>query len=115
MALVPERSRRAALRLGASAAAGAAGIWTFGALIDPGRVRADPSPFGPAAPVGPPAPVAPPAPPVAAPPPMPTKESGSFVSAARGGIVTNYIVARPPGQIGPLRPVIALHGIRGSA
>ncbi len=41
--------------------------------------------------------------------------SGSFVSAARGGIPTNYIIARPPGQIAPLRPVIALHGVRGSA
>jgi pimeloyl-ACP methyl ester carboxylesterase len=46
---------------------------------------------------------------------MPTRVSGSFVSAARGGIVTNYVIARPPGQIGPLRPVIALHGVRGSA
>jgi enterochelin esterase-like enzyme len=116
MSLVPELSRRAALRLGASAAAGAAGIWTFGALIDPEQVPADPSPFGPAAPAGPPAPpVAVPAPPVAAPAPWPTKVSGSFVSAARGGMLTNYIVARPPGQIAPLRPVIALHGVRGSA
>jgi enterochelin esterase-like enzyme len=116
MSLVPELSRRAALRLGASAAAGAAGIWTFGALIDPEQVPADPSPFGPAAPAGPPAPpVAVPAPSVAAPAPWPTKVSGSFVSAARGGMLTNYIVARPPGQIAPLRPVIALHGVRGSA
>ena len=46
---------------------------------------------------------------------MPTKVSGSFISAARGGILTNYVIARPPGQIGPLRPVIALHGVRGSA
>jgi dienelactone hydrolase len=109
MALVPELSRRAALRLGVSAVAGAAGIWTLGALVDPEQVPADPSPFGPAAPAGPPAP------PVAAPVPLPTKVSGSFVSAARGGIVTNYIIARPPGQIAPLRPVIALHGVRGSA
>jgi enterochelin esterase-like enzyme len=115
MSLVLELSRRAALRLGAGAVVGAAGIWTFGALTDPEQVPADPSPFEPATPAGPPAPGGPPAPPVAAPPPMPTKVSGSFVSAARGGILTNYIVARPPGQIGPLRPVIALHGIRGSA
>ena len=46
---------------------------------------------------------------------MPTKVSGSFISAARGGILTNYVIARPPGQIAPLRPVIALHGVRGSA
>src|SRR5271156_4922271 len=109
MSHVPELSRRAALRLGASAVAGAAGIWTFGGLGDPTQVPADPSPFDPAAPAGPPAP------PVAAPAPMPTKGSGSFVSAARGGILTNYVIARPPGQIGPLRPVIALHGVRGSA
>src|ERR1700742_2005255 len=115
MTLVPELSRRAALRLGASAVAGAAGIWTFGALLDPSRVPADPGPFGPAAPPGPPAPpVAAPAPPVAAPAPMPTKVSGSFVSAARGGILTNYVIARPPGQIAPLRPVIALPGGGGS-
>lgn len=107
MTIMPELSRRAALRLGASAVAGAAGIWTLGAAVDPTRVPADPSPFDPAAP---------PAPPVAAPPPpLPTKVSGSFVSAARGGVLTNYIIARPPGITGPLRPVIALHGVRGSA
>jgi enterochelin esterase-like enzyme len=109
LTLVPDLTRRAALRLGASAVAGAAGIWTFGALLDPTRVPADPGPFDPAAQPGPPAP------PVAAPAPMPTKVSGSFVSAARGGILTNYVIARPPGQIAPLRPVIALHGVRGSA
>src|SRR6201995_317041 len=113
MTLVPELSRRAALRLGASAVAGAAGIWTFGALLDPTRVPADPGPFDPVAQPGPPA--APVAAPPAPPPPMPTKVSGSFVSAARGGILTNYVIARPPGQIAPLRPVIALHGVRGSA
>ncbi len=36
--------------------------------------------------------------------------TGSFVSAARGGITTNWAIARPPGQTQPLRPVIALHG-----
>jgi S-formylglutathione hydrolase FrmB len=36
--------------------------------------------------------------------------TGSFVSAARGGVTTNWAIARPPGQIGPLRPLIALHG-----
>ena len=36
--------------------------------------------------------------------------TGSFVSAARGGISTNWAIARPPGQTKPLRPVIALHG-----
>ncbi len=78
------------------------------ALFDPTRAAADPGPIGPDAPVPPP-------PPVAAPVPLPTNVSGSFVSAARGGVVTNYIIARPPGITGPLRPVIALHGVRGSA
>lgn len=40
----------------------------------------------------------------------PTLITGSFVSAARGGITTNFAIARPPGQSGPLRPIIALHG-----
>ena len=40
----------------------------------------------------------------------PTMITGSFVSAARGGIATNFAIARPPGQTGALRPVIALHG-----
>ncbi|WIM87346.1 alpha/beta hydrolase-fold protein [Candidatus Mycobacterium wuenschmannii] len=108
MIIVPDLSRRAALRLGAGAIAGAAGIWSFGALVDPERVPADPGPLEPPAPL-------PPAPPVAAPAPLPTKVAGSFVSAARGGVLTNYIIARPPGITGPLRPVIALHGVRGSA
>ena len=40
----------------------------------------------------------------------PTLITGSFVSAARGGITTNFAIARPPGQTAALRPVIALHG-----
>ena len=40
----------------------------------------------------------------------PTMMTGSFVSAARGGAVTNWAIARPPGQTTALRPVIALHG-----
>jgi S-formylglutathione hydrolase FrmB len=36
--------------------------------------------------------------------------TGSFVSAARGGVSTNWAIARPPGQMKALRPVIALHG-----
>jgi enterochelin esterase-like enzyme len=41
--------------------------------------------------------------------------NGSFVSAARGGVATNWAIARPPGQSKPLRPVIALHGKGSSA
>ena len=40
----------------------------------------------------------------------PTMLTGTFVSAARGGVPTNWAIARPPGQTGPLRPIIALHG-----
>jgi S-formylglutathione hydrolase FrmB len=40
----------------------------------------------------------------------PTFVNGSFVSAARGGVHTNWAIARPPGQTAPLRPIIALHG-----
>lgn len=42
--------------------------------------------------------------------PAPTYQSGTFRSAARGGLQTNWAIARPPGQTAPLRPVIALHG-----
>ena len=51
-----------------------------------------------------------PAVPVSAEPPAPTMTTGTFTSAARGGIPTNWAIARPPGQTQPLRPVIALHG-----
>lgn len=47
-------------------------------------------------------------------PVMPTMAAGTFISAARGGIPTNWAIARPPGRSRPLRPVIALHG-RGSS
>ncbi len=56
-----------------------------------------------------PAPTAPREPPLPA-QPAPTMVTGSFVSAARGGINTNWAIARPPGQTTALRPVIALHG-----
>jgi S-formylglutathione hydrolase FrmB len=40
----------------------------------------------------------------------PTYVNGSFLSAARGGVLTNWVIARPPGQTAPLRPVVLLHG-----
>ncbi|BBZ57003.1 alpha/beta hydrolase [Mycolicibacterium phocaicum] len=40
----------------------------------------------------------------------PTMATGSFTSAARGGVQTNWMIARPPGSYPPLRPIIALHG-----
>ena len=39
--------------------------------------------------------------------------TGSFASAARGGVETKWAIARPPGQSAALRPVIALHGKGG--
>src|SRR5574337_1608298 len=80
---MPELSRRSLLRLGA----GAAGAFALGSLLTARRSIAEPA--------------------LAA---APTMSTGSFVSAARGGITTNWAIARPPGQTAALRPVIALHG-----
>ncbi|HUO36463.1 MAG TPA: alpha/beta hydrolase-fold protein [Mycobacterium sp.] len=107
---MPQLSRRAVLRLGAAAAAGA---YPLGALLDSGLSHAVPaaSSTGTGTPM---APLAPPAPKEPA-PAAETFVTGSFVSAARGGIETNWAIARPPGQVQPLRPVIALHGKGGDA
>lgn len=67
--------------------AGAAGAAALSALTEPAVGRAD----------------------------QPTMLTGTFVSVARGGIPTNWAIARPPGQTGRLRPVIALHGKGSSA
>ena len=104
MSRVSELSRRAVLRLGAGAALGAAGAYAIGA-----SVTGTPATAPPVSMTG----VGSPLPPLAPPPPSspaPTYVSGSFSSAARGGITTNWAIARPPGQTAPLRPVIALHG-----
>ncbi|HZD16354.1 MAG TPA: alpha/beta hydrolase-fold protein [Pseudonocardiaceae bacterium] len=103
---MPQLTRRAALRLGAGAVAGAASTWALSALLDPTRGATAPAPFEPPA--------------VAT---VPTRLSGSFVSPARGGLTTNWVITLPPGQvagptpgqIAPLRPVIALHGVGGNA
>ena len=97
------------MRLGVSVAAGAVGAFALGTLRETGPSVAGPpvemtSAGTPLAPLAPPAPLEPP--PTAA----PTYVNGSFVSAARGGIDTNWAIARPPGQTEQLRPVIALHG-----
>lgn len=81
--MVPDLSRRAALRL----SAGAAGAAVFGAQARSPMARADQS----------------------------SMVTGSFISAARGGIPTNWAIARPPGQTRVLRPLIALHGKDSSA
>jgi S-formylglutathione hydrolase FrmB len=114
MARMPkELSRRAVLRLGVGAAAGAAGAYAVGSALLDSHVTAQPVTM-----TGVDVPLAPPiAPPPLEPPPTasPTYTSGSFVSAARGGIATNWAIARPPNQTGALRPVIALHGKGGDA
>ena len=98
-------SRRAILRLGAGAVVGAAGAFAVGRTLDsaahPGVTMT-----GAGAPLLAP----PPLEPASAGTPAPTMVTGSFVSAARGGVTTNWAIARPPGQTAPLRPVIALHG-----
>jgi len=112
MARMPDLSRRAVLGLGASAAVGAAGAYALDILsLRPSRAMPAAtavSTAGAQAPLAP-APTAPREPPLPA-QPAPTMVTGSFVSAARGGINTNWAIARPPGQTTALRPVIALHG-----
>lgn len=105
MAVMSETvSRRAVLRLGMGAALGAAGAYALG------TAPAGPVPAPPVSMAGVGSPLAPPAPLEPAAAPAPTYATGSFVSAARGGVSTNWAIARPPGQTAPLRPVIALHG-----
>jgi enterochelin esterase-like enzyme len=104
MTLVPDLNRRAVLRMGAGASATAAGVWALSALLDPLEPQAAPLPQAPA-----------PFEPPTAGSTLPTKLTGSFTSAARGGIKTNYVIALPPGQTGLLHPVIALHGKDGNA
>lgn len=101
MACVPDVSRRDILRLGVGVAAGAVGAFALGAATSAGPSLTMTS-------VG--APLAPPPPRQPPPAAAPTYTSGSFVSAARGGVDTGWAIARPPGQTAPLRPVIALHG-----
>ncbi|MEZ0052038.1 enterochelin esterase-like enzyme [Mycobacterium sp. MAA66] len=103
MAPMAELSRRTLLRLGAGTAAGVAGAFALGSTLSRPAVSARPvSMTSVGAPLAPP-----PQPPAAV---APTYVTGSFASAARGGVSTNWAIARPPGQTAPLRPVIALHG-----
>jgi enterochelin esterase-like enzyme len=93
------------LRMGAGAGLGAAGVFTLSALLDPLNSLAAPqapSPFEPAT----------------AGSNLPNRLTGSFISEARGGVKTNWVIALPPGHAGQpklLRPVIALHGKDGNA
>ena len=104
MGAMANLSRRAVLRLGAGAVAGAAGVFAAGRALE--STAPDVAMTGVGAPLLPPAPLEP----TASGAPAPTMVTGSFVSAARGGVTTNWAIARPPGQTAPLRPVIALHG-----
>ncbi len=88
-----ELTRRTILRLGAGLAGACAldPIWQLGLATATGAPPPDrPSPSSAAT--------------------TPTYLTGSFVSAARGGVETEWAIALPPGHTGPLRPVIALHG-----
>jgi hypothetical protein len=114
MARMPDLSRRALLGLCASAALGGAGAYGLDLLFRPRASHARPvaapvSNTGTEAPLAP-GPTTPLEPPPSAPAAQPTMVTGSFVSAARGGVSTNWAIARPPGQTKALRPVIALHG-----
>jgi S-formylglutathione hydrolase FrmB len=113
MARMPDLSRRAVLGLGAGAAVGAVGAYALDILFQPRTSQAMPvSTASKQLPLAPPpsAPLEPAPSPSAAAQAAPTMVTGSFVSAARGGISTNWAIARPPGQTKALRPVIALHG-----
>jgi S-formylglutathione hydrolase FrmB len=83
-------TRRAVLQAGGLAAS----TFAMANLLRPIVSRADPPPAAAAA---------------------PTYLTGSFMSAARGGIETNWAIAWPPGRTQALRPVIALHGRGGNA
>jgi pimeloyl-ACP methyl ester carboxylesterase len=109
MARMPDLSRRTLLGLGASAAIGATGAYALDILFQPRTSQATPaSTAGTQAPLAPAPSV--PLEPAAPGQPAPSMVTGSFMSAARGGINTNWAIARPPGQTKALRPVIALHG-----
>jgi S-formylglutathione hydrolase FrmB len=100
-------SRRAILRLGVGAAAGAAGAYALGSAL---HTQGAPVSGPPVSMTSAGAPLAPPPLEPAPTAVQPTYVDGSFVSAARGGVPTHWAIARPPGQTAPLRPVIALHG-----
>jgi S-formylglutathione hydrolase FrmB len=107
IARMPDLSRRAVLRLGASVAAGAAGAYGLDILFQSRTSKAIPvSRASTQVPLAP----APPLEPAPSAEAAPTMTTGSFVSAARGGVSTNWAIARPPGQTKALRTMIALHG-----
>jgi len=102
MARMPAINRRTLLQLGLrtgiAATAGAAAAYSLGTVSASMAAGAPPAPQAPPVPAS-----------------APTYATGIFASAARGGALTNWIIARPPGQTAPLRPVILLHGKDASA
>jgi len=93
MARMPDLSRRAVLRLGAGAAVGALGAYGLDSLLQPPSHAIPVTPASTHMPLAPaPAPPLEPALPAQA---APTMVTGSFVSAARGGVSTNWAIARP--------------------
>lgn len=114
MARMVEMTRRAVLGLGLGASLGAVGVYGLDAVLGTQTSGASPGPM-PAVPIAPPPPQATTVAQAPLVEPAPTMTTGSFVSAARGGISTNWAIARPPGQTAPLRPVIALHGKNSDA
>lgn len=97
MAIMPALTRRAALRTSAGFGAVCAGALTLGELLCAAPSGAAPAPSEPPR----------------AGSTLPTRITGSFISTARGGVATNYVIVLPPNQSGPLKPVIALHGTDG--
>ena len=98
-----QRRRFLQLGIGAGAvvAAGAAGVVAVEERAVPGRAKLNEIVGA----TGTPGTI-----PAVAPPPM---TSGSFVSAARGGLDTGWTVARPAGVTTPLPVVVVLHGLGG--
>lgn len=73
--------------MGAGASLGAAGVYAFSSLLAAETSQAATLPQAPA-----------PFEPPTAGSALPNRLTGSFVSAARGGIKTNYVIAMPPGR-----------------
>ena len=96
MSGMSQLSRRAVLQLGAGAALGAAGAYAFGTVLDRRPSTAVPrvTMTGVGAPLAP----LPLEPPAAA---APTMVTGSFASAARGGIATNWAMPVHPDRPRP--------------
>ncbi|AGL26255.1 hypothetical protein J113_05460 [Mycobacterium tuberculosis CAS/NITR204] len=110
MARMPELSRRAVLGLGAGTVLGATSAYAIDMLLQPRTSHA-----APAAAYAQKSIVADTS--TVRPPRLRRRRRCCTASAVRtrAGKMTNWAIARPPGQTQALRPVIALHGLGGSA